>query len=114
MRSVARDAAFNLYRFVLVDERSGLVRVALVTHQVLRYRRAQLPRQEATVRIVAVSALHHSFIDPMMEGPSKLLFRFRVAAIAELRLLLFHQELAFFGVMRRVAVDATHIVLQVR
>jgi len=114
MRSVARDAAFNLYRFVLVDERSGFVRMALEAHQILRYRRSQLPRQEAPVRIVAVAALHHPFIDSVVEGPSKLLLRLEMAAVTELRRLLLHQELAFFGVMRRVAVDATYVVLQVR
>ena len=114
MRSVARYAAFYLHRFVLVDERSGFVRVALVAHQVLRYRRSQLPRQESTVRIVAVAALDHSFIDSVMEGSIKLLFRLEMAAVTELRRLLLQQELAFFGVMRRVAVDAAHVVLQVR
>ncbi len=62
--------------------------------------------------IVAVAALHHSFIDSVMEGPSKLLLCLEMAAVAELWLFRFHQKLAFLRMMRRVAVRATHIVLE--
>jgi hypothetical protein len=49
-----------------------------------------------------------------MEGACELLLCFEMAAVTELRLLFLHQKLAFFGVMRRVAVGAPDVVLQVR
>ena len=114
VRRMARGAAFDLHRFVLVDERPGLVRVALEAHQILRARRAQLPRQESTVRIVAIVALHESFVHAMVECPVELLLYLLMAAVAEQRRFFLHQELAFFGVVRIVAIDAAHSILQVR
>jgi hypothetical protein len=86
--------------------------MALKAHGVLRGGGAQLACQEPSVWIVAVAALHHSFIDSVMEGPSKLLLCLEMAAIAKLWLLLFHQQLAFLRIMRRVAVRATDVVLE--
>src|SRR5262249_29706946 len=110
---MASRAAFNLHRFVLVYERSGFVRVALEANCVLRRGCPQLPVQEPAVRIVAIAALHHSFVHPVMERARELLGHFLVAAIAELRLFFLHQALAFFWMVRRVAIDAAHIVLEV-
>ena len=73
-----------------------------------------MPGLETAMRIVAIAALHHSFIDAMMKGTVELLFRFQMAAIAKLRLLLFHQALAFPGVVRGMAVQATDVVFEVR
>ena len=92
----------------------GFLRVALDAGHILGRGCPQLPRLEPSVRIVAIVALHYSFIDAMMKGTIELLFGFQMATVAELRLLLLHQELAFFGVVRGMAVDAAHIVLQVR
>jgi hypothetical protein len=110
---VARDAALDFYRFVLEYEWTGFVCVALEADRVLRRGGAQLPREETAVRIVAVIALHKSFIHAVMERPVELLLGFKVAPVAELRLLFLHQELAFLRVMRRVAIDATHVILHV-
>jgi len=49
-----------------------------------------------------------------MEGARELLLCFEMTAVTELRLLFLHQKLAFFGVMRRVAIGASDVVLQVR
>ena len=85
---------------MFIDERAGLVRMAFETDRILRGRGPQLPVQETTVRIVAVRALDHSFIHPVMEWPLKLLRNFLMAAIAKLQRFFLHQVLGFFGMMR--------------
>lgn len=111
---MAGHTALDLYRFVLEDKRPGLIGVTLKTDCVLGRRGAQLPRQESAVGIVAVAAFHQPFIYAVVEGPVKLLLGFQVAAVAQLRLLLLHQELAFFRVVRIVTIRAANIILQVR
>jgi len=92
----------------------GFLRVALDTGHILGRGCPQLPRLKAAVRIVAIAALHHAFIDAMMKGAIELLFGFQMAAVAKLWLLLLHKPLAFLGMVRRMAVDASNIVLQMR
>lgn len=111
---MARNTAFNFHRLVLENEWTLLVGVALETDQILRCRGAQLASLKTPVRIVAVAALHHSFVHSVMEGAGELLLGLQMAAVAEARLLLLHQELAFLGVMRIVAICAADIVLQMR
>ena len=97
-----------------MHERPGLFRMALDAGHILRRRLSQWPGLETTVRIVAITALDHALIHAMVKRPIELLFDFEMAAVAELRLLLLQQSLAFFRVVGRVAVNADHIVLQVR
>ena len=97
-----------------MHKRPGLFRVALDTGHILGSRRTQLPGLEPAMGIVAIAALHHSFIDAMMKRAVELLFGLEMATVTKLRLLLFHQELAFLSVVGGVAIDATHTVLQVR
>jgi len=66
------------------------------------------------VQATSTAALHQPFIQAMMERPKELLLGFQMAAVAKRRLLLLHQELAFFRVVRVVAVRAAYVVLQVR
>lgn len=91
----------------------GLFRVTLETDGITRSRRPQLPSFEPAVGIVTITTLHHAFVDPVMERTIELLLGFQMATVAKLRLLLFHQELAFFGVVRRMAVNAANVILQV-
>ena len=97
-----------------MHKRPGLFRVALDTGHILGSRRTQLPGLEPAMGIVAIAALHHSFIDAMMKRAVELLFGLEMATVTKLRLLLFHQELTFLSVVGGVAIDATHTVLQVR
>ena len=97
-----------------MHKRPRLLGMALETDCILRGRCPQLPALEAAVRIVAIAALHHAFIDPVMERTIELLLGLQMATVAKLRLLLLHQVLAFLGVVRRVTVDAAHVILQVR
>ena len=62
---------------------------------------------------VTVVALHQPFIYTMVEGPRELYPHILVAAVTQLRRLLFHQELAFIGFVWRVAIDARDAVCQV-
>src|ERR1700751_4286796 len=99
---------------MLEDKGTGFVRVAFETDGVLGVSRSHLANQESTVRIVAVVAFHQSLVNPVMEGARELLLCFDMTAVTELRLLFLHQKLALFGVMRRMAIGAPDVVLQVR
>src|SRR6266513_2268305 len=65
------------------------------------------------MRVVAVAALHQSFVDAVVECAVELLLHFLVATVAKERSLFLHQELAFLWMVGRVAVYAAHVVLQV-
>ena len=90
MRSMAGYATFRLNHRVFVYKRSGFVRMTLEADGVLRGGGAQLARQESTVRVMAIAALHEPFVNTMMKGARELLLCFEMAAVAKLRLLLFH------------------------
>ena len=79
---MARDAALDFYRFVLEYEWTGFVCVALEADRVLRRGGAQLPREETAVRIVAVIALHKSFIHAVMERHFKLRLLLQVSPLS--------------------------------
>lgn len=68
---------------------------------------------KSAVRIVTVGAVNEAFVDAMMKRTGELLIHFEMAGVAEFRLLFFHQELGFFGSVRVVAVDTTHVILEV-
>ena len=112
VRGMAGYATFGLNHRMLIYKRSGFVRMTLEADGVLRGSGAQLARQESTVRIMAIAALHEPFVNTMMKGARELLLCFEMAAVAKLWLLLFHQELAFLRIMRRVAFRTTDVVLE--
>jgi len=97
-----------------MHKRPGFLRMALETDCIAGSSRPQLPGLEPAMGIMAIAALHHAFIDPMMKGTIELLFGFQMATVAKLRLLFLHQALAFPGVVRRMTVDATHVVFKMR
>lgn len=66
------------------------------------------------MRVVAIGTVDQAFVYTVMKRPVELLLRFEMAAVAERRRLFFHQELRLFGMVRRVAIDTAHVVLQVR
>src|SRR5690242_20326562 len=111
VRHVARRASFYLHGFMLVHEGSRLVRVALEAHQVLRPCRPQLSRLEPAMLVMAVGALHQSFVHSMMEGPVELLLLIQVATVTKCRLLLLQQKLALFCMVRVVAIGAADTIL---
>jgi hypothetical protein len=109
---MAGYATFRLNHGMLVYKRSGFIGMALEADGVLGGSGAQLARQEPSVWIVAIAALHEPFINTMMKSARELLLGFEMAAVAELGLLLLHQKLAFLRIMRRVAVRAANVVLE--
>jgi hypothetical protein len=70
-------------------------------------------RDEAAVRIVAITARNQPFIYTMMERFGKVGFSLQMTGETELRLRRFQQLLAHFGGMNGVAVIATNVVLDV-
>ncbi len=97
----------------MVDERPLFFGVAVKTDRVTGCVGPQLFRLEAAMWIVAIVALHQSFIYTMVEWPRELYPYILVAAVAQLRRLLFQQELAFLGLVWRMAINARDAVGQV-
>lgn len=113
MRRVAGDASFCFHGRMFKDKWTRLFRVAGEADLVLRRGGTQLPGQETTMRVVAIRACQQAFIDAMVNRSGELRFYFSVAPVTEHRLGR-HQQCAFHcGMMRRVAVNAAYVVLQV-
>src|SRR5271165_4012535 len=109
---MAHLAALDL-GFMLVNERPLLVGVALVTNFVLASHGAKLVPLKPPMRIVAVVALHESFIHAVVKGARELRPHVHVAAVAQLRRRFLQQKLGLFRMMWRMAIDAGHAALQV-
>ena len=73
-----------------------------------------LPERGRSVHVVAVAALHQSFVNPMVIRFAKVCFRGCVAAIAELRLCDRQQVLRRLRVVRGVTVETADVVAIVR
>ena len=110
---VADRAAFD-QSFMLVNVRALLFEVALVADRIAGGVGAQLLRPESAVWTVAIIALEKPLGHTVMKRPGKLGAHIPMAAIAELRRFGLQEKLALFCMMRRVAVDATHAVHEVR
>ncbi len=96
---VANDAA--LYqRLVMVDERPLLFGMAVEADCVPGRVGPQLLRPERAMRAVAVVALHQPFIYTVVKRACELRAHIKVAAVAQLRRLLLHEELTFLGMVR--------------
>ena len=110
---MARFAAFRLDRLMFEYERSLFVRVARVADRISRCRRAQLLADEPAVRVMAIRALHESFLHPMVEGHIELRLLVEMTAVAELGLC-FHQEKVIrAGMMRGMTTQTAQVVLTV-
>ena len=88
MGRVATGAALGLYRHMLVDEGALLVDVALVANCVPARQTPQLPHSRRPMRVVAVHALHQTFIDSVVIGFGKICLRGGMASVTQLRLAL--------------------------
>jgi hypothetical protein len=82
VRRMTNLAALD-FGFVLVHEGALFISVAFVTNFVLTGHRTQLVLLEAAVRIVAVIALHQSFIYTMVKRACELCPHIQVTAVAE-------------------------------
>ena len=81
---MASGAALQL-GFVLVDEGTLLVGMALVADLVIAVGPAELVSQETTMGVVAIATLQQPFIDPVMERPCELRPHIQMAFVAKLR-----------------------------
>ncbi len=94
MRKVTSFAAIHANGFVFIEEGPALFGVAFqarflvgecLVHQTGP--RGHTPSGgERSVRIVAVRAIHETFVDAMLEGHGELCANFGVAAVAEIGL----------------------------
>ena len=98
VRRVARQTTFvGFHRSVLEDERPHGVGVALGADRELSGGGTHLVAGLGSVRIVAVTALHESDIDPMAVGPRELRLLRGVASKAQLGLRLLQHEIDIGG-----------------
>lgn len=114
MRRVAKDTAFGFYNRMFVDEGTCILLVALDAHHIILrggFRHAFL---ECAVRIMAVGALHQTFVNLVVEGLGEGWLHVFVAGIAERRLFLGKQERAIFRLVNTVAIDAAYFRLAMR
>ena len=79
VRQMARLASIGLYRLVLENKRTLLVRVALEADRILRGRSPHLVGLYRSVYVVAIAALDQPFVHSMMEGHVELSFLLEVA-----------------------------------
>jgi hypothetical protein len=107
MRKMARGAALSFDRRVLVNEWSEGLDVALGADGILGRTHPKKVRLECAVRVVAVSALHQPFVDPVVEWLHKGSLSVRMALIAEVRLLRFKHFRLSFKLVDAVAARAT-------
>ena len=113
MRCVANDTSFCLHRSMFEDKRSCLVGMAAEANLILSRSGSKLAREEAAVRIMTIAARQQTFVNPMMHRFGKLRLDFHVAAVAQHRLCTCQQRTFYFGMMRRMAVNAADVILQV-
>ena len=111
MNHVAGFASINLDGRVLVHKRTLLVGVARKANFILGGGRTHLLWPDRSVDIVAVAALNQSFVYSMVERHRKLRSLVQMAGVTKLGLSLDEQKFFRFGVMRRMARNATHVVL---
>ena len=78
--------SLRLYRLVLEYERPLLVRVTFEANSILRRGCPHLFGGRRAVHVVAITALHQSFIHSMVEWHVKLSFLLEMARVAKLGL----------------------------
>jgi len=113
MWRVADHASFSLHWSVFEDEGTRFVCVAAEANLVLGGGRAKLARQESTMRIMAIAASHKAFVHAMVNGFGELRLNFKMAAVAEHWLCHGQKSSFYFGMVRRMTVNAAYVVLQV-
>lgn len=97
---MTRFAAVHAHRLMLIHERPALFRVALQAGLFVRQslfdhsrtRRHAPRRSEGAVRVMAVGAYHHSFVNPVFERHGELRPHIVMAAVAQVDLAFREQE----------------------
>jgi hypothetical protein len=112
MRNMTRRATLHLYGLMFEHKRTLLIRVARKTNRVLCRGGSDLLGPYRAVRIVTIGALDQPFVNAMPERHFKLSLLLEMARVAQFGLRLRQQKLFGFRLVRRVAGDATDIVLR--
>src|SRR5689334_16209078 len=118
MRIVARLAAIDAYRFVLVQKRPALLHVALQTWFFVAQRLIGHTRpgshapggSRSPVWIVAIRAGHEPFVHPVLERHRELRAHFAVASVTKCGLLLGQKKFRNGRLVDRMAARADHLV----
>jgi hypothetical protein len=113
VRNMTGRATLDLYRLVFEHKRPLLIRVARETNCVLCRGGSHLLGANSAMRIVTIGALDQSFVNSMAERHFKLGLLLEMARVTQLGLRFRQQKLFGFRLVRRVAGDATDIVLRV-
>ena len=112
VRQMARLASIDLYGRMFVNKRSLLVRVALEADRILRGGSPHLLGFDRAVHVVAIAALDQPFIHPMMEGHVELRLFAADGTRSKVRAVLLPAKNPFFRVVRRMAGNATDVILR--
>jgi len=113
VRCVTGTAAFGFDWNMLEHERSLLVGVAFVTSCVAARKSLHLAQGCGPVYVMAVTTLDQSFVDAVMVRLCEVCFLRNVTAVTKRWLGPHKQMLLFLGVVRRMAVETSHIVIGV-
>jgi hypothetical protein len=111
---MAYGAAFCLDHRMLIDKGAGSFGMAFRADCVLIRCGLELRGLESAVRIVAIAALHQTFIYFVMEGLVKRRFQVSMAGVAKVRLRGFQQARFFLKSVNAVATGATYHRFAVR
>jgi hypothetical protein len=110
---VTTVTALGLYRYVLIDEGTLFVDVALDANLVATRHRPYLADGGCAMSVVTIAALDQTFVDPMVKWLRKVCLGGRMASVTELGLRPHQQGLCFLSMMRRVTVEAADVVVGV-
>jgi hypothetical protein len=111
---VTTAAPFSLHRYMLINERALLVGVALDTNRISARHGPDLAESGSAVDVMAVAALDQAFVYSMVIRLREIGLRGCVTSVAEAGLCSNEEMLRFFGMMRRVAVQAPNIIARMR
>ena len=114
MGRVATTAAFCFDWHMLVDKWSPGICVALGAYCVSAGQGFHLAQGCGAMRVMAVTAVNQAFIYAVVIRLGKIGLRRSVAAVALFRLFFGQQVLRCCGMVRRMAIQATHIIAGVR
>jgi hypothetical protein len=95
---------------VLIHEWTNFIRVTFGTDRISAWQRPYLAKRRRSMHIVAITALDQALVHSMVIWPPKISSGGGVASIAEIGLRLDEQMFGFFGMVRRVAVEAPNVI----
>lgn len=114
VRCVTTRTALGFHRHMLVHEWSLFFGVAFHADCVASRDRSHLTYGGCAVYVVAIAAEQKAFVDAVMVGSGEISFCRHMAAVAKVRLSFCQEVVRFFGIVRRMAVQAAHVVAGMR